>query len=239
MSLRNAWVATLGAAGMGGILMLAMTSGGCTVSSGTLDGGSFDGSAVDTGTPTDTGTRQDTGTTTDSGVDPCSACLVAQCGAQLATCESDPNCLAIETCVANSGTISTACICPNADGQSKFLSLATCLQPAECGACMTACNVMATSCPGPTLNPFDCGMDAGMPDAPPPASTCTDCVNMHCSTEQAACGAGTDCEAYTACVNNCSDLACANMCATAHPSGQQAATALANCTTTNCAAQCM
>lgn len=70
--------------------------------------------------------------------------------------------------------------------------------------------------------------------------TCDTCVAQACPGAQAACGAGSDCAAYLACLVLCggsSSSSCSTNCGSQHPAGQQASAMLTFCTIL-CAASC-
>lgn len=74
--------------------------------------------------------------------------------------------------------------------------------------------------------------DTGPPDVA--GQDCnTACMTQTCGGQQAACGLGSDCEAYLACLIGCggSDAAlCSSDCESTHAAGAQASAALAGCT---------
>ena len=60
----------------------------------------------------------------------------------------------------------------------------------------------------------------------------TECMTQTCGGQQAACGVGSDCEAYFACLIGCggSDASlCSSDCESMHAAGAQASAALAGC----------
>jgi hypothetical protein len=61
----------------------------------------------------------------------------------------------------------------------------------------------------------------------------TACMTQMCAGQQTACGLGTDCEAYLACLIGCGGSAsasCSSDCESTHAAGAQASAALAGCT---------
>jgi hypothetical protein len=67
------------------------------------------------------------------------------------------------------------------------------------------------------------------------------CIKGKCCSELNGCANDTECAALSICVGQCAanDNACANNCLMQHPNGLNALTPLVNCSTMNCATECM
>lgn len=90
----------------------------------------------------------------------------------------------------------------------------------------------------------DAGDDAGDAAAPADAGTegvgsaCAACAASKCGDASRSCGPGTECEAFLACMRECTSATCTAGCAATHATGKTAAIELARCTTTSCNGPC-
>ena len=250
-----------------GAALVAASAGGCTVTTGSpLDGGDFDGSITTPLPPeNDSGgtTTPPTGGCNECLFQQCSGSWTVcqndpECLAIYTCATTTPSC--DQNCINN-------CFCQHPTGQTKYVALAACDSYYACKSCQSQCPTLSTAAactnPGviqvdvcgttPPPNDAGTGVDAAPPEdagtlvdsaTPPPptdAATvqdCTTCTSTSCSNEKAACGQGTECEAYTLCLAACQDAACFAKCGTDHASGQAASQALENCTLSNCKAAC-
>ena len=223
----------VGAAAIAGAIALA--SQGCTVTSTntplTDDGGS---------TGDDSSSQQDTGVS-----NPCYSCLDNICRAQSAVCDGNPECNAIYQCATAPACVTdqtciTACYNAHPNGQTQYLALSNCDTFGECGSCMSICATPVSSCTAADSGTDDSSAADGAATEAAAPNACNDCVTSACATQNTACGSGTDCEAYTQCLQGCAngDSACASACDSAHAQGKSDAANLAQCTVTNCSAPC-
>lgn len=234
------WLAMATLLGAG--LVAFSSSEGCTVTTGTDDGGFGDDAATaDTAVP----------------LNACNECTYGQCSPLNSVCFSNADCISIYQCAINTGDGTTCYKAGTPSGQVAYLALATCDLQAECSVCTSACANVPHDCSqldaGTTpdaapvedaAQPVDSAapdaapeVDSAVPDAAVPA-TCDQCVADHCSAEKAACAQPSECATYTQCVQACTDIPCIGKCGDDHAAGKTASTALGTCTTTNCTAAC-
>ncbi len=174
-----------------------------------------------------------------SGLLTCAACVGVACEDLFVQCEQSVECYAGLQCAAASDASSAPCRCADPDaGQGPLLALVRCEQAAECGGeCAVACardgggGAGRASCTD--RPPAACGTS-------PVSSTarCSACVTASCREFEAACGEGSDCQDYLACLAACAGAGCLESCGTAHATGQGAADELDVCLGGNCQSEC-
>jgi hypothetical protein len=139
-----------------------------------------------------------------------------------------------KSCLADMARISPSC-------GSEAQAMASCFASATV-LCDTEGVPTTSTCDAAEASFYAC--QAGLTSAPvcsAPASTepCTQCGSQACCRQIVSCGA--DCQAYLACVSQCTgtEAACASNCAaSATAASQSAALALSNCVVASCASAC-
>jgi hypothetical protein len=243
------WFAVLGCVGLG--MGAVVAAEGCTATACTGTGCNgvtvpIDSDSGGTAPVVDNDAAQvppDTGSTP---TDPCNSCLYGQCVGAYSNCVANASCLDIyqcataPACAADGGSCTQDCYnAGTATGQTAYVALASCDQAAQCpnpgATCASVCNPL-TACTSVDGGAEDGGAAPTAEDSGTDAASlsCTACQAASCSSELAACAAGSACAAYNQCVLGCSDSACSTACASAYSAGQTAATALGTCTTTSC-----
>jgi hypothetical protein len=162
----------------------------------------------------------------------CNECSYQQCSGQFAACQSQNDCASIYQCATKPNcdqNCVNSCYQSFPNGQSRYLALASCNKVAGCGVCSSQCQYPPSSCQFP---------DAGTQDSGTTVLSCTDCTSQKCSNEKTACGAGSDCDAYSQCLAICTDIPCVDACGLAHPTGKDASNALGMCTQSKCKTEC-
>jgi hypothetical protein len=237
-------VVALGLVAFGAVFGIA-----CTVTTGgDVDDGGFEGD-----TPDGSVTRTDSGTTTSDAAAPnsCNLCNFQNCEAQTALCNSEAECRALKACLTacTDKACKDKCFVDHAAGEGAYWGQFLCNQAAMCnsGPCGSQCTGVfndaycSATRPTPPVNDAGAGSDAApvTPDGSA-VDACNTCIDASCATQKGACAAGSDCEKFSSCVGGCgdSDAACFAKCGTDNPTGAQASTALATCTTEKCATAC-
>ncbi|HSO33742.1 MAG TPA: hypothetical protein VLT33_14515, partial [Labilithrix sp.] len=160
-----------------------------------------------------------------------------------------------------------ACFCAGAvptdggagvDPLAAYVAFAACNDARTCSSCATDCASRCTG--GPPQTSPSCGDDAGSDAAPadggdagdsgdsgdsgtvapPPPSVdgCAQCVAGRCDAAKKLCGLGSECAAFLACAQGCSDATCVAACGMSHSTGKASATELSSCTLTSCRSAC-
>ena len=207
----------------GGMSLLATE--GCTVTTGNgpID---FDSGRADSLAPPPPGNAA------------CNGCLFQQCGGQWAVCQQSDECMAIYQCAIKTGCDGTCvrgCYDAHPTGQKGYTALYTCDGAGTACECSSQCNATRT-CTAP--------VDAGSTETStadsgtPPANDCSACTATNCADQKASCAQGTECDAYSQCLNACTDAACVTTCASSHASGKTASEDLGACTIQKCSTAC-
>ena len=196
----------------------------------------------------------------------CDACLASRCTAVMALCETDEGFLAVRACTESAGcdaTCKTACACSasSTDGglpaEILYRAYAACIDERTCGACGADCASTCTSgppetSPGPCGPPVeagegeeDGGLDASAGEAADagtapvsPVEACAQCADQKCSEAMRACGVGSECATFLACVHACTRAACVEDCRALYTTGMVAAGELAACVRAGCMDWC-
>jgi hypothetical protein len=127
----------------------------------------------------------------------------------------------------------------DASGETGSGSCVTCAPATDAAAAHDAAHDAAKDAKA-DARAVDAKVDSegGAADGSSPA--CDTCVAQQCPGAQAACAAGSDCQAYLTCLVLCSGRdasSCSTDCGNLHPAGQQASATLTLCTIL-CAAVC-
>ncbi|HLK39491.1 MAG TPA: hypothetical protein VKU41_22195 [Polyangiaceae bacterium] len=188
----------------------------------------------------------------------CGQCFRTGCGAEIASCNTDPDCAGYLSCLercpqSSSGDADPACesACPrgaSSSGAQAETAIAQCRSGPGCAA---ACGAGATDAGG---------VDPLLTQACPvtsetDATACGLCLDNHCCRSRDRCSANPDCHAFRVCLDECADggvvpeagpdcdaacvaYACDEYCYGAHPSGLADLVDLLACGGVLCSAAC-
>ena len=159
-----------------------------------------------------------------------------------------------------------AAVSPGAGASTLYPHILACQSSSSCVSKVQACAApFAASCALdagsdgatdaaslPDADAVDAAPDAGQADADIVDATASDapssdavadaapttCTGCAAQCASAGCGAGTACDAFVKCGLGCGSAVCVAGCGTANAAGKAAATQVARCVTTNCAALC-
>jgi hypothetical protein len=147
----------------------------------------------------------------------CDSCVETQCLAQLAACDSDPDCVAFWGCAekCSDEICFDQCVAQHPSGAQKDDAIWQCADQ----RCTAACG--------------GGGGGGGGGDGP-----CNDCIDTKCAGPLAACESDPECIAFWDCADGCPDQACFEQCISKHPAGAEKDLAVEQCIDQQCAAAC-
>ncbi len=163
----------------------------------------------DGGTHRDGSTQHDGSThhdaaATDGGLSVCGSCVQTQCSSQLTACSNSANCSGLLNCLVMMNCATQACAnnCVSAQANpTEAVTLFNAIFDCRDAQCSAEC--------GGTMMSVDAGVDGGR-------SPCSSCVQMSCSSEEAACftDPGTmGCATLRHCLTGCgSNNSCRSTC---------------------------
>lgn len=200
-------------------------SGGTKNTGGSTSNGGSGGAANTGGYPSNGGSG---GTTSYGGSggsgDGCEECINTNCAAQVAACDANPDCGAVEDCYAN--CTDDACYQNCYDQHPSGAPIEDALYQCYTSACAQQCGG------GGQAGSGQGGSGGGTGDP------CMECADAACAAQLDACYANADCAALQDCYSQCSDDSCYQNCYNQHPQGAPLDDALYNCVCQSCGQQC-
>jgi hypothetical protein len=167
------------------------------------------------------------------------------CSSQVAACQADSGCTTLSSCLKNCSDSACEQGCSSAapqGSQTKLNDILTCV----CSTCSTQC---ASQCGGGTTGGGTNGATTGATTGGGTTGgggSCATCQQMQvgaggaCSSQVNACTADTKCNALVGCLNNCTDMACQQNCAsTAGSSSLALYNAIVDCACNQCSTECV
>lgn len=186
-----------------------------------------------------------------SSSDPCqSACLAGSCCSAATACGNLAECNAIIGCIGmctpGDDTCAQSCASSNQGGVAAFNTLASCQDACNCGGTGSSSGSGSGSGSGSSSGSGS-GSSSGS-SAPScsnlpiifgaATSSCTDCAESTCCSQDLACGVVSDCVAEVNCDASCTTGPCETSCAQTHTTGDSYYNALQVCMSSSCASEC-